>query len=108
MANNNRTLIILDLIACILCSLLELKVEEKRKTFHHQDSFQFSISTKFCCLFPRRRKQFSRNFSLLHFEGKLNLSDGVGIYLMTLNDVYRCTQQRAFSQALIVGSINTG
>lgn len=83
-------------------TLLVFRAESlgKRKTFSHQDSFQF------CCFLVV--KDFSPTPP--HFWGKLNLSDGVGIYLMTLNDVYHCTQhqQRAFSQALIAGSTNTG
>lgn len=159
MANNNRTLIILDLIARIVL-LFSLS---SGKTFCPikivSSNFVFLLS--FCCrlhrqmvngdlpatvvqklifgnLFQSESQKFTQHIlikSLLFLEAtpmqpflsatssnqclnrklstkcfvallwKLNLSDGVKIYLMTPNDVYRCTWQqgRSFLFALIVG-----
>lgn len=89
-ANNNTTLIILDLIACTLSP------EEKGKTFF-SSRFSFHFQSFYrSALFSAKvflSLQPHTNTHKLSLALKLNLSDGEGerTYLMTLNDVYRCT-----------------
>lgn len=88
--NNNTTLIILDLIACTLSPEKKGKsFFSSRFSFHFQSFYRSALfSAKVF-----RSLQPATNTHKLSLLLKLNLSDGDGerTYLMTLNDVYRCT-----------------